>query len=149
MAQSGAIDLDAFYSSAPLSVWRQVLGEGMHYHHGIWEANENWDAALENAVLSLARPRRARRDRRGSGMRLGRTSERAHRKTWVLGRMRHGQPRAGGVLCEPRPGRSARGSRRRDSRRDVVGRVVDGIPGAPGTAGASLGRHCGHAARSW
>ena len=54
MAQSGAIDLDAFYSSAPLSVWRQVLGEGMHYHHGIWQADENWDTALDNAVLSLA-----------------------------------------------------------------------------------------------
>lgn len=55
MAHIEPINLDAFYSSAPLDLWRQVLGNAMHYHHGIWEANESWDAALENAVLSLAR----------------------------------------------------------------------------------------------
>ena len=54
MSQSGPIDLDAFYSSPSLDVWRQVLGERMHYHHGIWEADEDWDTALDNAVLSLA-----------------------------------------------------------------------------------------------
>ncbi|PYR81943.1 MAG: hypothetical protein DMF87_03430 [Acidobacteria bacterium] len=54
MSQSGPIDLDAFYSSPSLDVWRQVLGERMHYHHGIWEADEDWDTALDNGVLSLA-----------------------------------------------------------------------------------------------
>ena len=54
MSQNGPIDLDAFYSSPSLDIWRQVLGERMHYHHGIWEANEDWDTALDNAVLSLA-----------------------------------------------------------------------------------------------
>jgi hypothetical protein len=55
MAQSGPIDLDEFYSSVSLDVWRQILGDQMHYHHGIWEASEDWDTALDNAVSSLAR----------------------------------------------------------------------------------------------
>ncbi len=54
MAHSGPIDLDAFYSSPSLDIWRHVLGERMHYHHGIWGADEGWDSALDNAVLSLA-----------------------------------------------------------------------------------------------
>lgn len=55
MIDKGKIALDEFYSSVPLNIWRQVLGDQMHYHHGIWESNEDWEAALENAVLSLAR----------------------------------------------------------------------------------------------
>jgi hypothetical protein len=54
MTDSGPIDLDAFYSSPSLDVWRRILGERMHYHHGIWAGNESWDNALENAVLTLA-----------------------------------------------------------------------------------------------
>jgi len=48
-------DLDEFYSSSPIDTWRQILGSQMHYHHGIWKSNEDWDTALENAVLDLAR----------------------------------------------------------------------------------------------
>jgi len=48
------IDLDEFYSSVPLDGWRQILGDQLHYHHGIWKSNEDWQTALENAVLSLA-----------------------------------------------------------------------------------------------
>ena len=55
MPESARIDLDTFYSCPPLDVWRRVLGERMHYHHGIWDGNESWGAALENAVLTLSR----------------------------------------------------------------------------------------------
>jgi hypothetical protein len=54
MAQIDPVDVGAFYSSPPLDVWRRILGNGMHYHHGIWEADEDWAAALNNAVLTLA-----------------------------------------------------------------------------------------------
>jgi hypothetical protein len=54
-ADNGQIDMDEFYSSAPADVWRQVLGDQMHYHHGIWESNEDWASALHNAVVTLAR----------------------------------------------------------------------------------------------
>jgi Mycolic acid cyclopropane synthetase len=55
MLNSGPIHLDDFYSSVPLDIWRQVLGDCMHYHHGIWKSDEDWETALENAVVSLAR----------------------------------------------------------------------------------------------
>jgi hypothetical protein len=55
MTRSGKLDMDEFYSSVPVDVWRQVLGDEMHYHHGIWKENEAWADALHNAVLSLAR----------------------------------------------------------------------------------------------
>ena len=48
-------DLDVFYSSVPIETWRQILGDHMHYHHGVWQSDEDWDTALENAVLDLAR----------------------------------------------------------------------------------------------
>ena len=49
------IDLDRFYSGVPIEIWRQILGPQLHYHHGIWESDENWQTALGNAVLTLAR----------------------------------------------------------------------------------------------
>ena len=52
---SSTPDLDEFYSSIPIDTWRQILGSQLHYHHGIWAANEDWETALENAVLDLAR----------------------------------------------------------------------------------------------
>jgi hypothetical protein len=55
MAQIDPVDVDAFYSSPPLDVWRRVLGTRMHYHHGIWKADEDWASALNNAVVTLAR----------------------------------------------------------------------------------------------
>ena len=36
--------LDAFYSADAIASWRAVLGEKMHYHHGMWL---DGDAALE------------------------------------------------------------------------------------------------------
>lgn len=55
MTHIDPVDVDAFYSSPPVDVWRRVLGDRMHYHHGIWQADEDWDSALDNAVLTLAR----------------------------------------------------------------------------------------------
>lgn len=55
MTQIDPVDVDAFYSAPSLDAWRRILGDGMHYHHGIWEAEEDWASALDNAVLTLAR----------------------------------------------------------------------------------------------
>ena len=55
MTHIDPVDVDTFYSSPSLEVWRRVLGDRMHYHHGIWEGDENWASALDNAVLTLAR----------------------------------------------------------------------------------------------
>jgi hypothetical protein len=54
-AHDRRIDLDRFYSAVPIEIWRQVLGQQLHYHHGIWDSDEDWQTALENAVFTLAR----------------------------------------------------------------------------------------------
>ena len=55
MIDKGSIALDEFYSSVPIHIWRQVLGDQMHYHHGIWNSDEDWETALENTEPLLNR----------------------------------------------------------------------------------------------
>ena len=132
MTHIDPVDVDAFYSSPPLDVWRRVLGDRMHYHHGIWEADEDWDAALDNAVLTLARhvePGSTVLDL-GCGWGGPATVLAERLGCHVIG-VTVSQAQAS-YCARARPRRSPRGSRPRHAGRAMVGRMVDGIAGAPG-----------------
>ena len=132
MAHGRPIDLDAFYSSAPLEVWRQVLGDRMHYHHGIWAGGRELEHRPGQRGAQPWLSRRARRFCRRPGMRLGWTSERAHRK---MGARSYASPSAALRSRTVRVAASTFVTPIWTSEIPdgvVVGGVVDGIPGAPG-----------------
>jgi hypothetical protein len=45
--------LDRFYSSTDLAAWRQVLGDDLHYHFGLFDAGTPFEAGMERAVTEL------------------------------------------------------------------------------------------------
>lgn len=59
--QMGAAGLESFYSDDSIAVWKSVLGDKMHYHHGFFDVDADAnhldaasiDAAMAKAVTSL------------------------------------------------------------------------------------------------
>jgi cyclopropane fatty-acyl-phospholipid synthase-like methyltransferase len=47
------INLDAFYSSASIAEWQQVIGEEMHYHFGFFRGHEDLQTGARRAVQNL------------------------------------------------------------------------------------------------
>ena len=71
MAESERIDLDTFYSCPPLDVWRRVLGERMHYHHGIWDGERELGCRAGQRRPQSGSPRRPGRHGRWTSAAAG------------------------------------------------------------------------------
>lgn len=46
-------DLDAFYSSETVDVWKQIIGESLHYHFGYFQGNEELEVGLRQTVKNF------------------------------------------------------------------------------------------------
>lgn len=51
MSQKG--ELDAFYSSVPVSEWRKILGQDLHYHFGYFSGSEDLETGLRQTVRNF------------------------------------------------------------------------------------------------
>lgn len=47
------MNLDAFYGSAPISLWKQIIGEELQYHFGYFRGQEDLATALRQTVRNF------------------------------------------------------------------------------------------------
>ena len=47
------VDIDAFYSAEPIDAWREILGDGLHYHGGYFHGHEDLVTGQRQAVQRL------------------------------------------------------------------------------------------------
>lgn len=47
------LDLNHFYSAEPIDVWKQIIGEDLHYHFGYFSASEALETGLKQAVRNF------------------------------------------------------------------------------------------------